>query len=364
MPPTLDDIVQKILAADLEGALQDLVEAARYRRSGEPQRLTAGTLLAGWRNVMAQRNKGWLTIEVGLTAFNQYVDKAQVLVGELRLLAETLEPQPVPTPPTTNSAAPCPYSATTVGSSIFIDRASLRATLRQMVTMPQGPRLLVLTGPSCSGKTHSYLLLQSGCTHYGYEALFTDVAALSLEGGVPEAVVKSVVSRMGIDAAGLELRAGDPATARTTGELADLAVGRIRNASAGRKWWLVFDGLDRQSVPPAMVTAVITLAQKLLTDLTNVFVCLLGYDGPVVAPASAYLRHETLTAIGPPELHQERSQIERHLSFVLTTRDPTIGHDIVQLVADSVLRQLPPSDTLCSLKRLVDEATTRMLASP
>jgi hypothetical protein len=271
-----------------------------------------------------------------------------------------------PTAPAAALAAvpACPYDASIVGTSLFIDRESIRTTLRTIANSPAGPRLLVVTGPACSGKTHSFLLIQGGGSHYQYQTAFIDVGALALEGGGVEAVIQDVVSKMGLDANGLSLP-GETATARTTAKLASRAVGLIRNdfIERGTKWWIVFDSLDRETLAPATIAAVVCLASSFVTNLSNVRVCLLGYKGALVPPASAYVRREALLPVGQLELENWRHQMEGYFSVVLRGRDPTIGPDSVTAVVDRVIETIAAGpDMLCRLQQLADDAVMRMFA--
>jgi hypothetical protein len=263
------------------------------------------------------------------------------------------------------SALACPYDASIVAGSLFIDRDSLRATLRMLATTDGGPRLLVVTGPPCSGKTHSYLLLQYGAPRYQYQTAFVDVATVALDGGGPEGLIEHVVSNMGLDVSGLSVP-GEPPTARTTSTLAFRAVGLMRKALAEGRWWVVFDSLDRQTIPPATLAAVISFATTLLTNLSNVNVCLLGYKGALVPPTSSYVKREPLAPmapIGPKLIQSVRKQMEEYFSVVLRGRDPTIGPDTVRVVVDRVLQKIPANgDMLCALQELANETVARMFA--
>lgn len=260
-------------------------------------------------------------------------------------------------------AQKCPYDTVVVGTSPFVDRDSLRGVLRAMAN-PNGARILSLSGPPCSGKTHTLLLLKAGAARYGYDVAFVDVADLGREGAAPENVIQVALNAMKIKES--LTMPGDPQTARTTLTLAMRAQALVSSVYPSARWWLVFDGLDSVGVTQSLVGAVLSLARYLVVNLDNVRVALLGYQGTIAPPADSYAQQETLSAFPPAQLAQCREQLVTYFATTLRARDPSIGDDVVSTVVDTVLQKVAGSgaDTFCALKALTREAVRRMLEAP
>jgi hypothetical protein len=197
----------------------------------------------------------------------------------------------------------------------FIDRRLLRDHVRHMALSVTGPRILVVTGATQSGKSYTIELLD----HFAREQ---QSAAFELPPGqrpVPAAVAVANVPRgSGATASPLALvrqladfmltagvtPPGDNAAPNRQNEY--LAQWVLEQAAAtGKQWWLVLDGLDDPDLTDEAGGFISKLAQRVArsVDEPSARLVLLGYPPVLVSGVEAdWLASEQVGPIGEVDL--------------------------------------------------------------
>lgn len=140
-----------------------------------------------------------------------------------------------------------PVEALLLDTAVMVNRRKLRATLREMlngITLP----VVTVSGPSQSGRTHSWHLIRHVAQQHGIEARRIDLNSWVVEQRTLDRLVDRVVADFGLQGFIRPTSAGvQPETIglRYATEIGD-CFGRLPPAPPR---WLVFDSIDRPMAP-------------------------------------------------------------------------------------------------------------------
>jgi hypothetical protein len=128
-----------------------------------------------------------------------------------------------------------------LGGQPFLDRRPLRPKLRQLLFEQDGPSVLAVSGPKCSGKTYTTALLEH--VRRNRQELFDVTSPVELGGEAlsPEDVARSLVARMYRSTYSMPTRG--PETRNNY--LSELTLWVVREARETKKrWCFVIDGAN------------------------------------------------------------------------------------------------------------------------
>jgi hypothetical protein len=135
-----------------------------------------------------------------------------------------------------------PFEECCLDGTLFINRAPLRQAIKRL-TVSGTPRVVAVTGPSRSGKSHSLFFISHIAERQRkFEPLTVDLRDEAPAKFRPHMLVRSLVRLMGRNRSVTDIpREEDCSTpARWVRELADFLVGEIRDS--GKVWLIVLDG--------------------------------------------------------------------------------------------------------------------------
>ncbi|WP_405421292.1 effector-associated domain EAD1-containing protein [Streptomyces erythrochromogenes] len=216
----------------------------------------------------------------------------------------------------TGDADPC--EALLLGSEqrprAFIDRAKLRGTLRDMLTVGGG-RVLIVDGDRGSGKTWTWYLLYHVLQHHGITPYKIDFSSYA-----EPVTVADIASELG-DQLGWGLAPGD--SLATEDAQARRVVNRAKWWMRGRPdpqdFWLVFDGMARTALTPAALRLVELLAEAVADGETgkHLSVVLIAYEGQLRPSAEPCVWRTRLGPIHVADLREFFCSVARHAGAVL-----------------------------------------------
>ncbi|MEU6297782.1 effector-associated domain EAD1-containing protein [Streptomyces erythrochromogenes] len=216
----------------------------------------------------------------------------------------------------TGDADPC--EALLLGSEqrprAFIDRAELRGTLRDMLTV-SGGRVLIVDGDRGSGKTWTWYLLYHVLEHHGITPYKIDFSSYA-----EPVTVADIASELG-DQLGWGLGPGD--SLATEDAQARRVVNRAKWWMRGRPdpqdFWLVFDGMARTALTPAALRLVELLAEAVADGETgkHLSVVLIAYEGQLRPSAEPCVWRTSLGPIHVADLREFFYSVARHAGRVL-----------------------------------------------
>jgi hypothetical protein len=193
-----------------------------------------------------------------------------------------------------------PYLACLLGTGnrhAFIDRSMLRDHVRDMAD-PDGPRVLIVTGPSCSGKSYSWYLIN----HVRREGEFSphpvNFSQWSGPPAGPADVMRLVAATLCWEAPPVDHTALDDAQART---LLYWFIGKM--AKEPGRTWLIFDGLLGPTVTDAalrLIEGIATAAEQ--GTAGELRVVLIEYSRSLPQDVDPYALREPIKQVGVTEL--------------------------------------------------------------
>ncbi|HEY7274596.1 MAG TPA: hypothetical protein VH594_01455 [Trebonia sp.] len=186
---------------------------------------------------------------------------------------------------------PCgdPYHCGFVGpgaSRAVIDRERFRAGLRSLAA--EDYRVLVVSGPPGSGKTHSWRLIdhlrQAGML-VGHKCVRVSTHIWGTDEVTGEMVAQAVADRLGLD---IRLTGSAELADARARKILDMLVGRYPVDGVIR--WIVLDGLDR----PRVHDSARDVGRQLITmvddgELPNTRLVITGFDGSLTAVSASVL---------------------------------------------------------------------------
>lgn len=175
----------------------------------------------------------------------------------------------------------------------MIDRNGLRSKLYDLVN--DDYRVLIVTGPPGSGKTHSWLLidhLRQAGKLAGHKCVRISTHTWGNDEVTGEMVAQSLADRLGLD---IRLTGSGELEDARARKILDMLVGRYPEDGITR--WIVLDGLDR----PRVHDSARDVARQLITmigdgELSNSRLIITGFDESLVGAGALYVT-ETIPAI-------------------------------------------------------------------
>ncbi len=240
----------------------------------------------------------------------------------------------------------------------FLDRHGLRDALRAL-TFPNSKAIVVVTGPSLSGKSYSAQLVDH--VSVKLQKFFTARASVIPGTGAsmkPFRVAKLLALSMGVtrDPDSEGAKEVDPRS------LEALAMWLMAERSqTGRKWWFVLDGFDDPDIPESTHVFLQHLATEATRGISwgNVCLILLGYpkDRPLPNVRPFLIPEElTVDAIGEDEL-------EAYFKFKLRLLGRKFSKTAVTKASRLVIGAVEPGpDRLIRLNEKIAEVQSALLS--
>jgi hypothetical protein len=242
---------------------------------------------------------------------------------------------------------PCgdPYHCGFVGpgaSRAVIDREQFRAGLRSLAA--EDYRVLVVSGPPGSGKTHSWRLIdhlrQAGMLD-GHKCVRVSTHIWGNAEVTGEMIAQAVADRLGLD---IRLTgSGELADARAR-KILDMLVGRYPADGVIR--WIVLDGLDR----PRVLDSARDVGRQLITmvddgELPNTRLVITGFDGSLTAVSASVLTDQI------PAIDRER--MRSFLADVAARLGRAVGAAELDALAAEVLGAAGSPSAMAELETAV-----------
>lgn len=220
-------------------------------------------------------------------------------------------------------------------SRVLVNRKDLRSTLKQLdVSAPRGFRVLVIDGPPVSGKTYSTELIAYLYETRGrFEPVWINLKDYVKTGVRPIDIAEEISLKMDIDISSLP-PSGQEQDARWTRNFRNMLVGKLRKSTVN--WWIIIDGFNELSLPPAVNDMIQSLARISRMDLQGLRLVLLSYKDELPDMAGHILQ-ETIKPINQDDLSDFFIQLYEENNKPYTPRD------VAQRVAE-ILRAVDPRD--------------------
>jgi tetratricopeptide (TPR) repeat protein len=191
-------------------------------------------------------------------------------------------PDPLPLRPGRGAPAD-PIEAFVVNGRPFINRAQLRTNIRALIDGSY--RVLVVTGPPESGKSHSLTLVRHVAKARGFDVVSVG-QHFDLASYTPRLLFEQLAGRLGIDP--------PPTSVQHPRHLTLWFLGVA--SSLTRQTWVVIDGLDSPTTPRPVLDVVDGLAEAIASGgVGELRLVLLGYDSPLTPAAAVSVLHEEIT---------------------------------------------------------------------
>lgn len=179
-----------------------------------------------------------------------------------------------------------PHDAIVIGRTAFVDRAGLRAEVRQFTEAvnSNSTRVLVVRGEEPGGKSYSWQYLR----HLSWTTVGATAQRLPLKrtNYTPRQFMEQVYSLLLLELSKLPMLPDDPQLAKID-PLINAFTGQLQNLS--KRYWLVIDDLNDPAVTPAVRDTAYALARTVEDNKPdNLWIALLGYNEPISDPE---LRH-------------------------------------------------------------------------
>lgn len=180
-----------------------------------------------------------------------------------------------------------PHDAILLGRTAFVDRADLRARLREFTNpSPYTTRVLVVSGNEPCGKSYTWEFLR----HLAWVTVGAKAHRLRLRatGYTPRQLVEEAFALLRLDKSGLPPMTDDPQLARIEPLITEFK-GQVATMGEQR-YWLVIDDLNDASVLPATAETAFALAQAVEeVKPDQLWLALLGYNAPITDSELRYV---------------------------------------------------------------------------
>jgi len=193
-----------------------------------------------------------------------------------------------------------PYLVCLLGSGnrrAFINRSKLRKYVKDLADQG-GSRVLIVTGPSSSGKSYSWYLINHVKQIGGFWPHPIDLSTWSGPPAGPADVMREVAYRLGWETPPVDRTAHEDGQARTL-----LAWFTGKMGKEASRYWLVFDGLDGSTTTDAslrLVEGIATAAER--GNAGELRVVLIEYARLLPEDVDPYVLREPIEKIGVAEL--------------------------------------------------------------
>lgn len=193
-----------------------------------------------------------------------------------------------------------PWEEALIAGVPMVNRAKLRAHLQNLVNGVATSPIMMINGPSGTGRTHSWYLIKHVADDAGVRAARVDLLSLVVEQRTLEHVFQLFARKVGM--AGIPTPIAVGLTAETAAALfaehfCDALEERRANAADNVPTWIVIDNLDR-TLAPEIKRFICTLAAKRLRqEVIDCTFFLLGADHAIGLEDPA--RRASLELLGP-----------------------------------------------------------------
>lgn len=233
---------------------------------------------------------------------------------------------------------------------MVLDRTALSDAIHQLADAANQMRILVVNGPSGSGKSFTFLIIRRFAEEtHTFRLAYVDLARHPVPG--PVDLARELALRIGRSADSVpQLRVP---LARG---LRELAIWLVRQAQAGdRDWWWVLDGLSSAPLPLQTYGLVRALADE-VRYASSLRLVLLDFNEPFPADVSPFVYREELAPIGGYEVQTFLGDpVERQGRLMTLTE--------LEKLTQTVLEGLPVgADRLGALSARVSELAEAMVS--
>jgi len=276
-----------------------------------------------------------------ITAVLNDPDHAQnaPLKAALTPILAVLEPQP---------GVPAFQHLTTDGVA-FANRSTLRHEIGSM-TLPHGPRALILRGQPLSGTSYAWRLLNHVARDAAIERVRIDFEQIGDHS--PMGVALTLAAEMQIVTS--PLRPDNPSQEQLAAYLVRWLSGFLR--SSAKTWWIVFDNAQALTVPPETKEMIVAFARHFASgSVDNARVFVLGFDSEIAGLVPPHGIDLTLAAIGRPEVLD-------FLTEVSQTLGPLPGFADAAQAADEILDGFDPNSPTRDLLIGISLQLTHLIA--
>ncbi len=278
------------------------------------------------------------------------IAQALVKIVEEARLAEIVTPAAAPAVAAAAADPLAPYFPQDVP---FVDRQDLTQRLNLLWTCrPSG--VLVIRGERYSGRSYSWLRIVDVASGAGVVTCKVDV---SRDPGTWKVAnfVDRVATLLRVDRLRLKdsLAQGSTQSGALVNALVDRFAGRAANAE---RWCIVFDGLDRPGVEPAIIELVEDLiAEVLATNIPGLSIIILGYGEHSLQTFRHLILTEKINWIEEKELCIWLNSVVRAAGKVAQPSD-------VSVTAASILEGRTPPFDAEAMDKMRDRVKTEAVA--
>jgi hypothetical protein len=209
----------------------------------------------------------------------------------------------------------------------FLNRSALREGVRGLMS-PAGPRILLVNGPSGSGKSYTAGFIQ----YIAEKTRAFRAANIVLDSTYgPADLAREFAFHLGLDAGSI------PATDDQTHTryVLQLAYWFLAQARASRsEWWLILDGFSSADLSPDTQQLVQTLVDSIERESTPLRLVLLGFDEPLPVEAGPNIYREHITPI-------REVDIREFVVDLLASASGDVTQEGIDEVMEQLLRDLP-----------------------
>ncbi|MHA6265137.1 hypothetical protein ACXYMO_18195 [Arenibacterium sp. CAU 1754] len=289
--------------------------------------------------VTKARSQGWISGLINAVLNDSDQASNVALSDALTPILAILEPEP---------GVPAFNHLTTDGVA-FANRRSLRQTIGDM-TLPDGPRALVLRGHALSGTSYAWRLLNHVARDGAIERVRIDFEQAGDHS--PMGVALSLAAEMQIAAS--PERSDNPSQEQLAAYLVRWLSGHLRNST--KTWWIVFDNAHLVTVPPETKEMIVAFARHFSSgSVDTVRVFILGFDSEIGGIAPPFGFDVTLSPIGRPELVD-------YLTEAKTKLGDLPGFADVDEAVDEVLADLDLSEPTREVMNSITQQLTHIVA--
>jgi hypothetical protein len=285
------------------------------------------------------KSQGWIGALIKAVLEDANLSANVVLQQALTPILAILEPEP---------GVPAFQHLTTDGVA-FANRTTLRQAIGDM-TLPHGPRTLILRGHPLSGTSYAWRLLNHVARDGGVERVRIDFEQAGDHS--PMGVALTLAAEMQIALS--PLRPDNPSQEQLAAYLVRWLSGYLR--SSQKTWWIVFDNAQMVSVPPETKEMIVAFARHFAGgSVDNARVFVLGFDTEIGGLAPPHGLDLTLSVIGRPEVVDYLTEVSQKLGNLPGFTDP-------DQAADEVLVGLDPANPTRELMVSISQQLTHIVS--
>lgn len=289
--------------------------------------------------VTKARTQGWISDLINAVLNDPDQVSNTALRQALTPILAILEPEP---------GVPAHHHLTADGVA-FANRTTLRQIIGNM-TLPDGPRTLVLRGDPLSGTSYAWRLLNHVARDGAIQRVRIDFEQVGDHS--PMGVALTLAAEMQI--ATSPVRHDNPTQEQLAAYLVRWLSGHLRNSE--KAWWIVFDNAQLVTVPPETKEMIVAFARHFAggsIDTARVFV--LGFNSEIGDVAPPFGFDLTLSAIGRPDIVDYLTEANRKLGNLPGFAD-------VDEAADEVLSGLDLVDPTREVMTSISQQLTRIVS--